>query len=133
MAATPCRYAAHRVLGHKKSWVCISAQLLREGADTFALEADGAASLTAADVITDYSSEDVLHFSTTTSGKRLWFERNVDASTGDAGENDTVIYADKDGAADKTDIIVILADYDADITAADFETASYVGDIKEII
>ena len=43
-----------------------------------------------------------------------------------------MIYADKDGAADKTDIIVILADYSADITSADFENAGYVGDIKEI-
>ena len=34
-----------------------------------------------------------------------------------AGANDTVIYGD----AAKTEIIVILADYNAPITAADFE------------
>ena len=44
------------------------------GADTFVLEADGAATLTA-DVITDYSSADSLTFSPKTSGKNLWFEK----------------------------------------------------------
>ena len=102
------------------------------GADTFVLDETGAASLTAADVIRDFSSADELTFFTATSGKDLWYEKGVAASTGNAGANDTVIYADKDGAADENDIIVILADYNADISPDDFETASYVGTILEI-
>ena len=104
-----------------------------DGEDTFVLEVDGASGLTFADVITDYSSEDSLTFSTETNGKNLWFEKGVDAGAGNSGANDMVIYADKDGAADENDILVILADYSADITAADFENAGYVGGITEIV
>ena len=103
-----------------------------EGEDTFVLEVKGATSLMAADVITDFSSADELTFFTATSGKNLWYERGVDAvsagnpNAGTAGANDTVIYGD----AAKTDIIVILADYSADITSADFEIPGYVGSIE---
>ena len=103
------------------------------GADVFVLEVEGATDLTTAGVIEDFTSGiDELTFSTETSGKKLWYQNGVDAGVGHSSLNDTVIYGDKDGAADKNDIIVILADHDGAITSADFVDETYVGTITEI-
>ena len=85
------------------------------------LEEVGAASLKAADVITDYNNaEDDLTFNNLITNKKLWYEKGVDAY-GNDGANDTVIYgANADGSVNKSDIIVILADYNADISENDF-------------
>ena len=106
-----------------------------DGEDTFVLEVKGAASLMTADVITDFTSgTDELTFFTATNGKDLWYERGVDAvsagnpDAGTGGANDTVIYGDEA----KTDIIVILADYNGDLSPDDFEIPGYVGTILEI-
>ena len=103
-----------------------------DGADIFVLENEGATDLTVVDVINDFGvdwsgNKDLLTFNTYTEGKVLWFKNHVDAGAGNSGANDTVIYGD----AAATEIIVILADYNNDITSADFE-AGYVGTITEI-
>ena len=102
------------------------------GADTFVLEVDGATDLTTADVIIDFGyngTADKLTFSSGTSDKILWFEDVVR----DDVTNDTAIYgANADGTANKTDIIVILAQYSGAISVDDFADSTQIGTITEI-
>ena len=100
------------------------------GADYFWLNVEAPAhSLSAADVITDYDRDvDYLMLNTDITGTPLWFENRVDADVGIAGANDTVIYS----TANKSDIIVILADHNDDISNYDFFYSSDVSTITEI-
>lgn len=61
-------------------------------------------------------------------GIPIWFANRVGADVGISGVSDTVIY----GSTNKTNIIVILADHNDDISVYDFVVSSDVSSVTEI-
>ena len=62
-------------------------------------------------------------------GIPIWFENRVNADVGISYVSDTVIYV----SANKTNIIVILADHNDDISVYDFVVSSDVSSVTEIV
>ena len=89
------------------------------GNDIFVVQT-AAASIAAADVITDFASGDMLDITTASTGQ-VWWNNNADSgssdSTNDTNVNDLILYGD----AAKTQVLAVILDYTTDPVAGIFE------------
>ena len=100
------------------------------GNDVFGI-ADSAATAALADLITDFTSGDMLDVGSLT---HIWFDNSTAVTGVGTSTNDTIIYAGNadNSAADTSKVLAVLQDFTTDLDEDDIEGISLAANVLEI-